>query len=160
MKDSKRCSAEDAYESALRILSAREHSRHQLVTKLKTRGFSFKDIEATLTRLQQLSYLDDARFAEMLLRERVLRRGFGFADAQARLRRAGVGGEEIERATALVREEVDEADLCMKAAQKKNRELNENDPRKRYQKLARFLQSRGFPTYLIRDALETLTDES
>ena len=158
MKPSRRNPTEGAFETALRLLARREHIRAQVRRKLAARGYSAPEIEDALTRLVGLSYVDDSRFARLLVRERLLRRGRGFADARASLRTAGVDEETAREALDEARAEADGMTLCREAARRKARTLREADPRRRREKLGRFLASRGFEAEMIAAVLDGLDE--
>ena len=63
-----------AFDIAVRLLAMRDHSTHELRQKLIKRKAT--DLEAAITRCQELGYLDDRRWAEAILRREV-RRGHG-----------------------------------------------------------------------------------
>jgi len=150
----------DPFETAIRILTAREHSSHQLRVKLQNREFTEAEIVQTLTKLVELSYLDDLRFARLLIRNRVIRKLRGFADARQKLYFAKVGNEIMEQALSEAREEIDEREICMEAALKKQHSLRETNRRKRFEKISRHLAGRGFPAQIIREtANEILNTE-
>ena len=148
-----------AMDTAVRILAAREHSRAQLERKLLDRGFDGAVVDEVLTRLREISYLDDARFAAACARERVLRRGYGFSGAMHKILEAGVAREIAETAIKDLRGEVDEKELCMKAAMKKAALLNETDRTKFREKVRRHLAGRGFEFEVIQDVVEELKAE-
>lgn len=65
------------YNKALSFLSLREHSRHELCTKLLKRfPEDSADIELTLEALEAKKYLSNQRFAEMMTRHRA-KQGYG-----------------------------------------------------------------------------------
>ena len=65
-----------AYNKAIDLISRREHSRKELITKLSQRGYA--DVaEETADKLEERGYLDDERFAGMFADELKNRRGFG-----------------------------------------------------------------------------------
>src|SRR5258708_28191758 len=66
--------------------------------KLAQRGYSPEDIEAALTRLDELGYLNDLSFAEGLVRVRSASRGPRALSAE--LARRGVGRAQADRALA------------------------------------------------------------
>jgi regulatory protein len=107
---------ENAYRRAIRILSHRDHSIEELRRKLKQRGFSEEIIRSVVRRLARARLLDDARFAEMFVREKVLQRPMGRQGLLRELARRGVDGDVAGRALCKVLEEagVDEADLARK----------------------------------------------
>jgi len=87
----------DCYAAALRILKYRFNSTAELRRKLRSKGFDRETIDATLTRLSEEKWLDDARFAAAYVRTRALK-----SKGRLRIRReligAGVDDETIARA--------------------------------------------------------------
>lgn len=71
-----------AYDKALGLLARREQSRRELRQKLDRVGYDGDETDAALDRLGEQHYQDDARFAEMLLRNRV---GQGYGPARIRM---------------------------------------------------------------------------
>jgi regulatory protein len=62
-------------EAGLRLLARRAHSRVELRRKLGRRGYEEDEIQAALTRLTELGYVDDAEFAAAHVRRRSASRG-------------------------------------------------------------------------------------
>jgi regulatory protein len=62
-------------DAGLRLLARRAHSRAELRQKLRRRGYQDDEVEGSLARLAELGYLDDAAFAEGLVRRRSSTRG-------------------------------------------------------------------------------------
>lgn len=65
-----------AYNKAIDLISRREHSRKEIITKLSQRGYG-EVAEETVDKLEEMGYIDDERFAEMYANELKFRRGFG-----------------------------------------------------------------------------------
>ena len=55
--------SEELYQYALGLLSRRDHSSAEMRTKLKRRAALADDIEPTITRLEEVGFLNDRRFA-------------------------------------------------------------------------------------------------
>lgn len=146
----------DPFETAIRILAPREHSSYQLRKKLQDRNFTTTEIEQTLTKLVELSYLDDLRFARLVIRDRVENKLRSFADAKQRLYQAKVSSEIQQQALEEAKDDINESEICKLAALKKEKSLLEKDPKKRYQKIARYLQNRGFPASMIWETLNEI----
>lgn len=142
-----------AMSRALRILDGRDHSRRQLEQKLLDRNFDADEVEQVLTKLVDLSYLDDSRFARSLAQHRVLRSLRGFADARMKLRQAGLDDKLIEETLEDLREKEDEKEICMKAARNKARKLHVTDREKWRAKMVLHLKGRGFPAAMIRETV-------
>ncbi len=130
--------------AAVRILSGREHSRAELRRKLLQRGYDRETVEQTLTKLRDLAYLDDRRFAEALIRQRVQIKLRGLEDVRQRLMIAGVSREIIDNALEDARDDLDLRSVCREAGKKRLATLNEPDAKKKKAKLIRHLIGRGF----------------
>lgn len=89
-----------AYDRALVLLSAREHSRSELELKLSARGYSDEEISLALDRLEEAGLQSDRRFAECYIRGRLRRNPEGKGILVLRLREKGVDA-------SLAREAVD-----------------------------------------------------
>jgi regulatory protein len=57
----------DVVDQALRFLGSRPHAAAELGQKLRRKGYKQAEIEAALTRLRELGYVDDASFARSLI---------------------------------------------------------------------------------------------
>ena len=53
---------------AMDLLARREHSRRELISKLKVRGFEGEEVEAYLDRLAEKGLQSDHKFAESYIR--------------------------------------------------------------------------------------------
>ncbi len=122
------------------LLAYREHSRKQLADKLAQRGYDADDIEATLESLQADNLLNDERFAESYLHQRMLK-GFGPLRIRHELSEKGIGDDIIR----LQMEGHADAwlELMQQQREKKFGPLIPEDYREKM-KQARFLQNRGF----------------
>src|SRR5687768_15444926 len=87
--------AQDPMAAALRLLSIRARSRHELDAALRRREVDLPERERILEKLAGWGYLDDARFARE--RAQALLRGGRFGEAAVLKRLANHG---IERALA------------------------------------------------------------
>ena len=94
MTDADRC-----YLAALRILGYRFNSETELRRKLQRKNFEKPIIDATLVRLREERWLDDARFAAAFVRTRGLKR-IGARRIVYELRAAGVDDDVAARAVA------------------------------------------------------------
>ena len=145
---------------ALRILGARDHSRLELRNKLLRRGYAEDAVEALIARFCELRYLDDARFAKSLVRERLGVRARGVHDAALRLRRAGIAGDEAKNALSEIGLEIDGKEVLLRLAIKKIALLKHEESGKRRSKLARFLLARGFSGEAVREVVDRLLSAS
>ena len=67
--------ASTAVDTGLRLLALRAHSRAELRQKLERRGYEEVEVDAAMVRLAEMGYLDDAAFAQSLVRRRSATRG-------------------------------------------------------------------------------------
>jgi len=147
-------SSRRALDSALRILTPRDHSKYELVQKLKQRGFSRVDIDDAISSCLRLDYINDDRTAKVYIRQ-LKRKGYGKKRIQLELNKKGLKGDRI---LGILDQRVSEADERQGAARilKKNirRFERETDSKKRRDKMYRFLLSRGFLQSVIRESLK------
>ena len=130
-----------AKNQAVHLLSLREHSRHELVTKI-TRKHELGDAELSdlLDGLEQSGYLNDQRFTEMFVRSSIAR-GHGPMKIAYALRDKGVD-------ESMVRQIMDssEADWLEEARFQREKKFGEEIPVnfKERARQSRFLAGRGF----------------
>lgn len=87
----------EALETALRALNRREHSRHELAERLRTRGFDEGEIANVTAELIDAGALDDERFARAFSEDKRELAGWGPERVAAALAERGVAEELIER---------------------------------------------------------------
>ena len=141
-------------ERALRHLARRDHSRAELARKLAPHG-SAEEIGDVLDRISELGLLSDDRFAEAWVRGKAAR--FGTSRLRSELARRGVARDTIEAAIATEAGE-DDAERA-RAVWRGKFGVPPADARE-WARQARFLQSRGFGTDVIRKILKENPDES
>ncbi len=143
-------------EIALRLLARREHSTHEIRTKLLARGGKLEKVVATIDELSAEGYLSDNRFTELAVRAR-LRTNDGPLKIRGYLLQRGIidslikhylpSDEELwlERAVKL-----DQLN-CMK------RDISPHDAKttEAWSIRSRLLKNRGYPANIIRQVLES-----
>jgi regulatory protein len=130
----------------MRLLSQREHSRAELLRKLQVRFGDSIHIEPVLLGLEEQGYLNDERFLQEYLNMRK-RKGYGPLRIKAELQERGLSSDLIS--SYLEERDTDWYQLMRQTAVSKSGCLAESSP-KSQQKLARFLEYRGFPASMIR----------
>jgi regulatory protein len=139
-----------AERAALSFLARSEHCRFQLSLKLRKKGYSDSEIFLALEYLEADGSLDDNRFAEAWLRNRLISHREGKKKLLAALRERGVKWDIAESAVSAFFETVDERDSCLKAAQKLLR-LGKTG-----EKLGVALMRKGFSSSLVKECLKTV----
>ena len=87
----------DAYQTALDLLSRRDHFRRELSDKLCHRDFPADQIEAAIARCEDLGLVNDERVAERFVEVRAATRGWGPNRLAAELQKRGVPRNDAER---------------------------------------------------------------
>ena len=139
-------SALDVEAGALRLLAQREHSRHELNTKLVRRFGQSETLLQVLDELEQRGLLSDERFTECYVAMR-MHRGYGPLRIRAELRERGIEGELAEIQLDLGSEDWLKH---LRAVAVQRFGQGEAADRKEQARRARFLQYRGFPESLVR----------
>jgi len=141
-------------DAALRLLSIRARSRRELKLALARKGFAESQQDSVLSRLAELSYIDDARFA----RDRasaLLRNGkLGPRAVLQRLCAHGLTEEEAKQALAEAERALGLHPLATARSLLERRGLSGRPlPLKEQAKAARLLRARGFADGTIEQLL-------
>ena len=140
-------SYKQTWERALGLLSRREHSEKELRTKLRRKSSAQADtIEQVVEDLKQHNYLSDQRFTDTFVQSR-MQRGDGPLKIRHELESRGIAESTIKQYLNQS-DQVWEA-ILFKVWSKKFGEVLPSDYRE-WARQARFLQSRGFTSDLIR----------
>ena len=138
-------SVSEAYQSAMLLLSRREHGRCELALKLKQKGWDKDTVEQVTQRLTQEGYLSDERYVEMVFRSQI-QQGAGPIKIQNYLRSKGIKASLIESGLA-------DCGVCweeqLHALWKKKYNVVEPRYSKLYEKQVRFFLQRGFSMEVI-----------
>jgi regulatory protein len=146
-----------ALNSALRILTPRDHSKYELVKKLKQRGFSREDIDAAISSCERFDYINDERTAQDYIRQ-LKRKGYGKKRIQLELNKKGLKGTRIQSILNQSVSEKDEKEGAERLVEKNIKRFErEKDALKRRDKIYRFLHARGFSQGVIAEILKGYT---
>lgn len=123
---------------ALRLLGQREHSRAELLRKLRPHVQEGEDLDALLAELEEKDFISEERVVASVVNLRAGR--MGAARIRQELQAKGVGGEVVQQALA----QLQDTELA-RAREVWRRHFGEPaaDPQARA-KQARFLMARGF----------------
>ncbi len=146
-------------EKAFRLLSARASSRAVLAGKLKNKGFSGKLIAKALDECERLNVLNDREFTASYIRT-LRARGYGERRIRNTIRQKGISKEIIDELLSPENSDDDntEKERAEKVFNAKLKLLkNENDPRKKREKLCRHMASRGFQADIIYELLRSIS---
>lgn len=139
-----------AITAGLDALAVRPRGVAELRLRLRRRGFEPEAVEAAITRLGELGYLDDRAFATFWIENRRQHRPRSARLITAELRQKGVSTESIDLG------DWDEAEAARDAAERWLRGHRGGDPATRERRLGQFLSRRGFGHSAIRAILRRL----
>ena len=146
-----------AMNSAVRILTRRDHTRFEIEQKLKQRGYDPETIQTVVVECERLNYIDDERTAKVFIFQ-LARRGFGFRRIGLEMFKKGLRGDRFEQIVEESRLEIDEHGIANRELQKKMKSFErEEDHKKRKDKIYRFLYSRGFSQSVISELIRGLS---
>lgn len=150
----KRDPNEQAPETALRLLARREHSRLELTMKLRQRRVDDSVIESVLDDFEDRGWLDDNRFAEVFVRQR-LDAGYGPLKIQADLQQRGVRGSPPELAKVSGEQWTD---MAIRLRERRFGLADISNDWAERQRQGGFLARRGFSGEQVERALEAARD--
>jgi len=141
-------------ERALALLDRRDYSRAELIRKLAEKGVSEADAAEAADRLAELGFVDDARYAPIVVRHYAAK-GYGRQRVQRELQRRGIAKELWDAAMAEMPEQDETVDRLLRAR------LSGADPgdRDALRRASDFLLRRGFDWDEVKEAVERYTSE-
>ena len=140
--------ANELRQQAIRLLARREHTRVELARKLSGLGTT-EEIDAVLADMEASQLQSDNRTAENYLRSNASR--LGTSRLRHTLKTRGVAPEMIEEQLA----QADLPDEIERARAAWSRKFSVAPPNpKEWARQARFLQSRGFASDIVRRLLK------
>jgi len=154
--------AREALDRAVLYLSHRPRTCHEVRRHLSDHGLGGHS-ESAIARCQELGYLDDGRYAQAFVRERLRLKPRGRVRLVSELLARGVDRAIAERAVSeTMREEgATELSLIREVALARVRRLHDLDLPVARRRLAAFLARRGFAAGDIREVVrDLLPDES
>lgn len=140
----------EAVASALRLLAMQPRSEKDLRERLGRKGYRRAAVDASILRVKDLGYLNDAAYARFYVDARLAatprsRRALAFE-----LGRKGVERDLISQAVG----DLSDDEAAYDAAQRRLRALRGLDREKFYRRLGSFLTSRGFGYGVARSTIE------
>ena len=144
-----------AFNAAANFLKTRERSQKEIKDKLKTKDYSEVVIEKVLEKLERLDIVNDKRFAEMFVRDRMKLKPKGKKVLQLELMQKGIDRNIIEEVLSEMLSGDNELELAKRVlakAEKKYAGLEENIKR---DKIIKYLLGKGFAYNIIEEVLSS-----
>ena len=147
-------SVEAAKQKALSLLDRRDYSRAELLKKLAEKGYEDAAACAAVDRLVELGFVDDARYAPIVVRHYAAK-GYGAQRVRGELQRRGIPKELWDAAMAEMPEQDETVDRLLRA------KLKGADPgdRAALKRATDALLRRGYGWDEIGAAVERLREE-
>jgi regulatory protein len=120
---------------------------------LAEHGLDESEIEEWIERYERLGYLDDARLAEQLVHVNGSRRGRGSGAIMQELSRRGVDAGAARAAVGELDPDIERAN-AQTVADRRARQLTGLDRQTAERRLSAFLQRRGYPGDVVREAVK------
>jgi regulatory protein len=145
-----------AYLQAVRFLGPRNRSASEIRQHLTAKGWHTEAAHQAIERLKQEGYVDDRLFTQQWIDYRSRTAPRSRMAIMQELQQKGIARETILSAVATM----DEAALALDCAQKKARQWRRYDGVQKEQRIAAFLQRKGFPFAVCRETARSLAGQS
>ena len=137
-----------AFEKSAKYLGLRPRTENEIKTYLSGKGYSYDVINATVSKLCDYGYINDAEYCRVYVREYCIKQGARKIEAD--LRALGVEQRFIDEA---ISEMEDQTENVTRLAEKY---LRSHAPDKR--KLITFLLSKGFDYDTVKESVENINE--
>jgi regulatory protein len=150
---------QSAKDFIIRLLGRRDHSTFELKEKAVRKGFNPDHADHILTRLEERGYLDDKEFARKFVSDKVRLSKWGPLKIKTHLRKKGVNKRDIEYALSEHTDSLELKKICVDLIGKRKEHFcRVTDDFKRTQKIAAYLQRKGFTYDTINRAMPDIID--
>lgn len=137
---------------ALYLLRNRARSRRDMLVKLRDKGYDDEEIDITVKKLEKIGFLDDKKYAENYVHDKVTIYRRGRHRIALELAQKGIPKEIINEAISQIESE-QELSAARSLLESKERQWRDLTERKRFEKSVHLLQRRGFSGAVIRELL-------
>lgn len=153
-----------AREAALGLLGRRDLPSAELASRLRDRGISEEQAEATVAWLSELGYVDDGRYAAAYMSAKI-NAGWGRRRIASELYQKGIDRATVDESWRACAEEGQDADVCQQLIDLVHKRFGRqliSDPDGARRRISGFLARRGHDWDTIAEVLSVLKqgDES
>ncbi|MCF8413070.1 MAG: recombination regulator RecX [Melioribacteraceae bacterium] len=141
--------------SAFRYLARREHSKKELKTKLIAKKYSEDIVEEVLTDLTARGYINESKFIENFVRDKILLKKDGIRKIKAQLVQKGVFTDNFDEVIESIDLEEVYCNNIEELASKKARTVS-GEPIIQKQKIFSYLLNKGYETDLIKQTISKI----
>ncbi len=143
------------YQTAIRLVSRRDHFIKELIDKLKQRNFNCVAIDATIDKLQALGYINEAKYGAFLISQYQARDSK--RQLYSRLLKKGCPPKLIDQLLSEI--EIDELNNAVKQLNKKIKGLSAQQIIEKGDKLMYYLVRRGFDYAVAKQSYQTIVGQ-
>lgn len=146
---------------ALDYLAHKPRTEAEVRRKLQRKDYAPTVVNDVIDQLMERGYLDDESYAFEYVQRRFSHKGYGPVRLQAELKKRGIDRTLAENAIESLFQSEDQLAAARQKAQARwPRIAREDDPRKRRDKLYRYLKRRGFTYDVIRQVIDEMDMEA
>lgn len=144
-----------AKEKALRLLSFRAHSKHELKNKIKN-SLGEKYAEKAAEKMENLGLINDKEFAFLYAKELFFKKLYSIKRVKYELTKKGVENNIIEETLSKI--DINEEENIKKIFLKKHTDKNTTENEKELRKLVSYCQRLGYSWSVINSAINELEE--
>ena len=143
-REQKTKTPQQALQSLMRMCARSERSSGDALRLMKRWGLADDDARKVLIRLQNERFIDDARYAEAFVRDKLNLSGWGAYKIKMALRMKSVAKEIIDEVVAPMLAETDMSERLEEIMRRRMKTLKYTSAYEARSKLIRFAASRGY----------------
>ncbi|MFH1832629.1 MAG: regulatory protein RecX [Candidatus Levyibacteriota bacterium] len=149
---------EREYNSALKFLSYRPRSEQEIREKLKSKKAPEEIIEKIISKLKEHKFLDDAEFTRWWIESRTNFKPRSMRLIKIELKGKGIADDIIDEIFNFQFSIFNETEMAKKLIRKKIKKYQTLPKLEIYQKLGRFLASKGFNWETIKQSIDEVLE--
>jgi len=149
---------EKFYNKALKFLSYRPRSEKEIRDKLKRKKASEKIINKIILRLKENNFINDEEFIKWWIEQRTTFKPRSFRLIKIELKQKGIDKELIEKTIGHLPSTIDDLKSAKKLIQKRLPRYKNLSRDEKFQKLSRFLASKGFNYDIIKEIFKEISN--
>lgn len=154
------------YNKALKFLSYRPRSEEEVRQNLLNSRGRFKSAkkntipeiaEKIILKLKEYKFIDDKEFVKWWIHQRTSFRPRGLKLIKIELRQKGISKDLIEEVIESLETKVDDLQSAKKLIERRSSKYKNLPRDEKFQKVARFLSSKGFNYDIIKEVLQAIS---
>jgi len=144
----------NAMKFAMKLIGLRRRSESEIRRRLKDKKYGEDLIEDVMEELRRWEYLDDEKFAESYINDRINFRPAGKFLIKMELKAKGLGEKIIDSKLSEIISDEKELEMAERLIKKRIDGLDPKDSQKDRIKLMNYLKARGFSGAVISQAMK------